>query len=264
MTPDQFHTEDAISKTGLDYIEKSPLDYWWRFLNPEREPHEKDKKTLFDEAFRSAVLTPLEFAKTYAKQPSVNRATKLGKHDYNNFIESVTQNGQIALTATDYDTIIKMRDAVLNHPATEIIFGEINGDPGDPKRFEEVNSGAIVKFCPHWIHRRGNKKIIVNLMSTKDAGRENFSKEALNMKLHKRAALQMDGMRLGMLFVMVENEAPYKLQVHILDDRSVDLGRAVYVRNCITYVKCLKSGIWPGLPEKIQLTSLPDWAFKSY
>lgn len=264
MTPEQFHTDNAISKTGLDYIDKSPLDYWWRFLNPEREAHVKDKKTVFDEAFRLSVVSPSEFAKTYARQPSVNRTTSLGKLDYSNFMSLVDKNGQIALNATEYDSIIKMRDAVLNHPTTKTIFGDNNGEPGEPKRFEDLNSGAIVKFCPHWIHRRGNKKLIVNLMSTKDAGRENFSKEAVNFKLHKRAALQMDGMGLNIVFVMVESEAPYKLQVHAFDDRSIDLGRAVYVKNCLTYVECLNTGKWPGLPEKIQPASLPDWAFKTY
>lgn len=262
MKPENYTTDKAISKTGLDFIEKSPLDYWWRFLNPEREPHVKDKKTIFDEAFRCSVLTPVIFATLYARQPAINRTTTYGKAEYANFLELVDKHGHIPLSSVDYDTIISMRDATLNHPTAKILFDQDNGWPGEPLRFEEVNSGAIVKFCPHWIHKQ---KLIVNLMSTSDAGKENFAKEALNFKLHKRAALQMDGMpKSGIVFVMVEKEAPFKLQVHALDDRSVDLGRATYVKNCLTYVECLKTGKWPGLPEKIQPASLPDWAFKNY
>jgi hypothetical protein len=49
-------------------------------------------------------------------------------------------------------------------------------------------------------------------MTTKDAGAANFAKEAANFKLHKRAALQMDGTGIRMfVFVMVEKEPPYKV-----------------------------------------------------
>jgi len=265
MTPEQYTSEDAISKTGLDYIEKSPLDYWWRFLNPEREAHVKDKDMLFEEAFRCSVLTPVEFSKLYVKQPPIKRTNNFGKAEYASLVATVESNGQILMSAASYETIVAMRDAVLSHPTTKLLFDNNNGYPGEPLRFEEANSGAIVKFCPHWVHIRTGKKLIVNLMSTENAGKEKFSKEAYDLKLHKRAALQMDGLvGSAMVFVMVERSAPYKLQVHSLDDRSIDLGRSVYVENCVTYMECLESGKWPGLPEKIQPASLPDWVFKNY
>lgn len=260
MITNLHEAEHAISKTGLDYIEISPLDYWWRFLNPEREPFVKDKNTIFDEALRMAVTMPSEFAKIYVKQPSIKRTTNYGKAEFAALVANVEAAGQILLSATDYDSIISIRDAILNHATTKILFSD--GAPGMPSRFEEPNSLVIVKFCPHWIHK---EQLIVNLMTTKDASAANFAKEAANFKLHKRAALQMDGTGIeNFVFVMVEKEAPYKIQVHALDERSVDFGRSTYLQNCATYAACLKDDKWPGLPEQIFPVSLPDWAFKNY
>jgi hypothetical protein len=262
MNVDIYENEHAISKTGLDYIEVSPLDYWWRFLNPERKPFVKDKDAIFDEALRMAVTRPIEFAKIYVSQPAINKRTNFGKAEFAALTSEVEKRGQVMLSSEDYGKIIDIRDGVLNHPTTKILFDYSNSRPGMPSRFEETNSTAIVKFCAHWIHK---EQLIVNLMTTKDASAVNFAKEAANLKLHKRAALQMDGEGIdAFAFVMVEKEAPYKIQVHVLDERSVNFGRATYLQNCATYAACLKEDKWPGLPEQILPVSLPDWAFKNY
>lgn len=256
-------TDNSITKTGLDYINRSPLDYWWRFINPDAEPFVKDKKTLFDDAFKCAVLRPKEFSLLYVRQPTIDRRTTYGKAEYESLMLAVAEKGQILLPSEDYDTIVRMTDAVWLHPSASRLFNPENGKPGEYTRFEDLNSGVVIRFTPDWISQQS---IIVNLLSTSDAGSENFSKEANSFKLHKRAAIQMDGIKPSVsVFVMVEKEAPYKLQVHCFDDRSIDLGRREYVQNCITYMECLQTGKWPGLPEKINMqASLPDWAFKNY
>lgn len=257
---DLYTAENVISKTGLDYIGISPLDYWWRYLNPEREPYVKSKDVIFDEALRMAIIDFPKFNMLYAKQPATDRRTSLGKMEYENFITSVEKNGYTPLTAVQHETIISMRETALNHPTAKIILSD--GKPGEPLRFEEINTGAIIGFCPHWIHK-GN--MIVNISSTEDAGAQNFAKEAANFKLHKKAALQLDGSGASVfVFLMIEKTAPFKLQVHFLDDRSIDLGRAQYVKNAQVYMECLASGKWPGLPEKIASVGLPEWAFKNY
>lgn len=258
-------TDNSISKTGLDFINRSPLDYWWRFINPDREPYTEDKKTAFEKAFRMSVTKPTDFNLLYARQPVINRTTSYGKAEYATFISLVESKGQIPLTAVEYDMIISMRDAVLENPLTKMLFYRATGTADESVRFTDINSEATVKFSSHWVHVHKGKKLIVNLASISDASSEGFSKEAFNSKLHKRAAIQMDGLKAsGMVFVMVEKEAPFKLQVHTLDSRSIDLGRAEYVRNCITYMECLRTDNWPGFPEKINETSLPEWAFKNY
>jgi len=257
---DLYTDTDAISKSGLDKIDSSPLDYWWHHLRPDREPYVPDEKKIFDDALRCAVLTPNIFASKYSKMPIFGRKTEQVKSEIAALNRAASSKNQILLPFEIFDLIKKMQEATLKHEVARTIFS--SGLVGMPNRFEEQNTGAIVKFLPHWITSSG---IVVNVMSTNNATEENFSKEAWNMRLDKKAALQMDGTDLGegFVFVNIENKAPFKIGIRYLGERSIRLGRDTYIRNCETYVECLKSGIWPGLPKTVTASELPNWAFKN-
>ncbi len=253
-----------ITKRGLDKIESSPLDFWWHFINP--NPPGIDDKTAkkihFDTALRCAILTPDVFNKTYVKMPTVNTRTNIGKAELENLNETVRNNQQILLLPSDHEAIMEMRKSVLKNPACIEIFKI--GTAENHIDFTEENTGVKIKFKSHWFDEKN--KIIVHVSSCTDASESQFSKDAFNFKNHKRVAIYMDGYSgeaNGFIFVNIENKAPYKLSVLTLDDRSVELGRETYIKNCHTYKQCVKSGVWPGLKPTIEPVSLPEWAFKN-
>lgn len=253
-----YELSEAISKTGLDKIDSSPLDYWWHFRREDRDPYTPDKQTIFDNALRMAVFNPSGFYSKYVRTPAINKSTNIGKSEFSALQKTADFNGQILLTLTDFDNIVKMQDAIMKHPTAKLLCGA--GQVGQAVRFHEGNTGAPVKFIPHWIHSGG---IIVNLMSTKDASLHNFQKEAYNFRHDKKAVIQMEGLQLdGMAFISIEPDPPFKIGLRFLDDRALNFGRETVVRNCATYLQCLESGIWKGFDEQIVRTSLPDWAFK--
>jgi len=257
MTQDYYTDNTAISKSGLDAINISPLDYWWRYLNPQREGYKEDKQTAFDKALRSAVLNPAEFSVKYVRKPVNASRSNIAKMEAESLVRAANERDQILIGASDFDLIQEMKAALLNHETFKILIEK--GEVGKDTRFTEENSGAVVKFRPHYISKG---RIIVNLMSTDDAGQDNFSKEAWDYKHHKRAAIQMDGAGLPMAFVSIEKKAPYKIGIHCMDARSISLGRDTYINNCRVYMGCLSSGKWPGLPTTINPVSLPEYAFK--
>lgn len=248
----------AISKSGLDKIDISPLDYWWKYLRPDREPYVADKQTLFDDALRCAVFEPKLFAHKYVKGPSNNKTTTIGKAEWLAIEKNAVIHGHLILSASDYDTVQKMKDAIMKHPTAQMLCGA--GTIGTPVVYEQPDTAAPVKFHPHFIHGGG---IIVNLMSTKDAALPNFQKEAGNFRHDKKAFIQMEGLKLdGMAFVNIENEPPYKIGIRHMDDRSLIFGRETVVRNCETFMQCSTSGIWYGLEEKVIPASLPEWMLR--
>lgn len=253
-----YHADKtAISKSGLDKIDSSPLDYWWHYLRPDREGYVKDKQTLFDDALRMAVFEPKLFAQKYVRMPELNMRTNIGKSEYASLNSTADKLGQLLLTASEFDTIRKMQSAIMEHKTTKMLCG--GGRIGVPVKYEH-ETGAQIKFVPHWIHGDG---IIVHLMSSKDASMENFRKEAWNFRHDKKAYIQMNGLNLdSMAFVIIEPEPPHKIGIYYLDDKSILYGRETVVRNCETYLSCLASNKWPGFSEKLESTSLPDWAFK--
>lgn len=262
--------KNKITKSGLDKIESSPLDYWWHYLNPNRPEYEADEKTIFDEAFRCAVLNPVEFARKYVDMPAINRRTNIGKAEVEALENTVAKNSQILLKpAKDYpdkyNTILKMKAEIDKHPLCNLIFAD--GTANELVQFEEEMSGALVSFRSHWVDNTNN--LIVHLSSTKDASEEQFAKDSVNFKNHKRAAIQLDGYaninqpKMAFLFVNVEREAPYKISCLFLDERSISAGRSIYLDNCALFMECVKSGKWPGFSEKAVPVSLPEWYFKN-
>jgi hypothetical protein len=249
----------TITRHGLDKIDSSPLDYWFHYLNPYKPEYVPDKNTLFDNAFRLAVFNFDKFKFLYSKIPKLNLKTNIGKAEFESLTEAANSTGKLLISDSDYNKIILMRNEILKHPTASKLCQEdkLNG------KFEhhEKQSDVIIKFTPHYVNPIG---VIVNLSSTDDACENNFQKEAWNFRHDKRAAIYMDGTGLNnMVFITVEKSEPFKVGVRYLDQRSIDLGRETYLKNCATYAECCKTGVWVGIDPKITESSLPEWAFKN-
>jgi hypothetical protein len=76
----------------------------------------------------------------------------------------------------------------------------------------------------------------------------------------------MDGARaLGLptehfIFVAVEKAAPYGVGVYTIRASDVEKGRESIRDDLETMAGCLKSGVWPCYPVRIQELDLPPWA----
>ena len=264
MTNEQYHSDTShISKSGLDKIESSPLDYWWHYLRPVRDPHKPTEAMNFGTAVHLAVLEPNEFDKTYVAMPTINKRTNVGKAEIQSLQAMCEVNNQVLIDPLDFDTVRRIRDAVFKHPTAKLLFQ--NGLAEQTFMFEEPNTGAKCKIRPDWLDQ--NSGLIVDLKTTEDASNAGFIKSATKYKYYKQAPFYYDGMeslgheRSGFVFVNVEKTEPFKIGIHYLDARSTQFGRDEYLRNCETYVKCLESGIWKGYDEKINEVSLPEWVF---
>ena len=264
MTNAEYHSDTShISKSGLDKIESSPLDYWWHYLRPDREPNKPTEAMIFGTALHLAVLEPNEFQETYVVMPSINKRTNVGKAEYISLRAMCDINGQVLIDPIDYDNVRRMRDAIFKHPTAKLLFQ--NGLAEQTYMFQEPNTGANVKIRPDWLCN--NSGLVVDLKTTEDATKGGFAKSAYNYKYYKQDPLYLDGLeisgneRAGFVFVNIEKTEPFKIGVHYLDNRSRQFGRDEYLRNCETYVECLQTGIWKGYEEKISEVSLPEWAF---
>lgn len=66
-TNEQYHASAGISKSMLDAIAISPLEYWDRYINPNPAPHDDDKDCFkVGDGTHKLVLEPGTFEHTYA------------------------------------------------------------------------------------------------------------------------------------------------------------------------------------------------------
>lgn len=64
---EEYHSGPGLSKSGLDAIQISPLEYWDRYLNPDPRPFEGDKDHFkVGDGTHKLILEPGTFEQTYA------------------------------------------------------------------------------------------------------------------------------------------------------------------------------------------------------
>lgn len=247
----------TITKHGLDKIDSSPLDYWFHYINPDKPDYTPSEKTLFDNALRLSVFNFDKFKFLYMVVPKIDKRSAIGKSEFASLVSLSEKSGKILIEKQDYNKIILMREEILKHQTAKNLCLEDRQNV--TSEYHEKQSGVVIKFKPHFVNPIG---VIVNLSSSKDISLHNFQKECWDFRNDKKAAIQMDGSGIdSMVFVTIEDEPPFKITVRYLDDRSVNLGRETYLRNCETYAECMESGIWIGPESKIVECSLPEWAF---
>lgn len=68
----------------------------------------------------------------------------------------------------------------------------------------------------------------------------------------------------SVIFIAVEKEPPYNVELYELDDEAIEAGRQEYLKDIETYKECLKTDTWHGYTteQKINILSLPAWALK--
>lgn len=110
LTNAEYRAADAISKSDIDLVNKSPdLLEWVR-----NAPAAPNDTADIGNAVHCALLEPDRFGSEYLRMPNFDKRTTAGKELAEAFEQSTQSN--IVLPATDYGMIIAMRDSVLAHP----------------------------------------------------------------------------------------------------------------------------------------------------
>ncbi|HEX7387839.1 MAG TPA: PD-(D/E)XK nuclease-like domain-containing protein [Castellaniella sp.] len=261
---DAYHADTtAISKTGLDLIERSPAHYYAEYLDPARPPREDDETTarLVGHLAHCAILEPAEFDKRYAVGPDVSRATKAWKE----FVASLPP-GVTAIKPDQRETAMRQAESV--HRLPDVREALDHGGPEVSAYWQDPTTGILCRCRPDWVHDAGPARaILVDVKTYSNATPHEFARQVARMRYHVQAAYYSDGFAkaafvdvLAFLFLAVETEYPYAASVTMLDDDAMEQGRAEYHRNLETYAQCLKSGQWPGYSTAVETVSLPRWA----
>jgi exodeoxyribonuclease VIII len=139
----------------------------------------------------------------------------------------------------------------------------------------ETEVGMIkVKFKPD--HVNDNKKIIVDLKTTKDASKEGFPKVAGDLSYHIQAAFYSDMMEkiagddlsYKFFFIAQEKKKPYAFNIFESSPQFISQGRFEYEMLLQLYKYCTENNTWPGYQVWCQNKygilelRLPAWAIK--
>jgi len=247
-----YHAHDSISKSGLDLIARSPAHFRYQ------EKREPTRAMVIGSALHAAVLEPDLFASQYMLLRNVTdrRASE--------YKQAVAVHGaDFVLTGKEADYVAGMQESVLQH-------NKLRGLLAEPGRAElsvitkDPVTGVAVRCRFDWLTDEG---VPVDLKTTVDARPDAFSRSVSNYRYHVQAAFYCDvwewetGEKLDrMVFAALEKAMPHAVQLYMLDDEAMAVGRKLYREALNTYAACLDSGHWPAYDEDVQLLNLPPWA----
>lgn len=293
QTNDEYHSGPGVSKSHLDAINAgSPLHYWQKYINPERERREPTPDMILGSAIHSAVLEPdlfpLEFitppkdaprrptrVQLEAKKPSGDTLLAIDwwkKFDKENADKTI-------ISVEDHKRCLAIRDRIHTHPEVAYLFQGGQAEQSfyaiddeeiiDPETGEVLDGGELIKCRFDYLHDSGD--LAVDLKSTGDASQDGFGKSVANFRYMLQPPWYFDVLRKhygecprAWAFVAVEKDPPYAIGVYWAEPDQIERGRIAARRDFARIIKYRRANQWPDYAALAGNTcppvKLPKWA----
>lgn len=160
------------------------------------------------------------------------------------------------LSQDDYDTTLRIRDAVWAHPAARQLL-EHRADREVSIVWQNAVAGELCKGrIDFTVPEFGT---LVDLKSTRNASRTEFMWSIVKYGYHRQGAMYLDGAHATQLgdfenycFIAFEKEPPNAVAVYRLDDQSLVEGNRQLEQLLITYAACRRANYWPAYSDEVE------------
>lgn len=239
-------------------IDESPKHYRFRL----DRPREATESMILGAAAHCAVFEPGRFDVEYVARPeSINRRTKQGKLDWENFCRDNAE--RTVLEAGDFEAAKAMRDAVMLNPKAAKLLE--SGKAEVSLVWDDEETGTRLRGRMDWLA----PVAICELKTTATPRPSSFERQAYDLGYHRQAAMYLDGYgtltgdEMALVYIIVENSPPHDVVVLPASDDYLLMGRHEY-RQALTYIKnCAKSNDWPGYDDgTLEPIGLPGWVMR--
>lgn len=235
-TNDQYHASPGISKSKLDALAISPLNYWDQHVNPDREPREYKHCFAVGDGTHKLVLEPGTFEKSFAvgfdksahptaldtaadmkaelaklhlmtsgtKPELAQRLVDEGDYPADQilmFLEKAHEKtiaGRTVMPAADYKHMLSMLRAIQkHHTAPNLLAGAYT----EQSFFVTDDDGLLRKCRTDAISNCGS--IVLDLKTTDDVSAAGFGRTIAQRRYHVQAAWYLD-----VLYLLYGRNAP--------------------------------------------------------
>ena len=246
MPAEKYHAVDALSKSMMSKILKSPAHYR-AALDEHQEP---TKSMQMGTAIHAAVLEPQLYSQVVAViPPDIDGRTKEGKQ------WKEQHKSRIHLTHAEDTDVQGVANSVRRHPFWDIIYLDHRIEASVFAQDEQT--GLALKARPDlWIEDH----TLVDVKTTDDATPEGFTRTIGSFGYHIQAAhyMAMTGAD-NFIFVAVERKAPYAIGIYKLDAEWLQAGENLRRKAISTLHECRALDSWPAYPTATQTLSCPKW-----
>jgi len=244
---DIYRAADGLSKHQLDNFAVSPSYYQWKLTKEWNPSRTMELGTL-------AHSQILEGHVDYVLGPSVDRRTKAGKDEWQEFCED--NLGKTIVTMDEYSQLTGAAAAV--RPLMERIRPvDIGANPDiyiETSMFWE-RSGLQCKGRPDLIGEVNGRLAIVDLKTTSDIQR--WDSKFFSLRYDVQAAWYAYGLQKVLeiketpefWFLVVDFESPHLCQFVLAGHEIMEQANAKIEHELDYFSACQESNDWPGLPQ---------------
>jgi hypothetical protein len=257
LSNDEYHALKAVSPSQIKVLGRSPLHYFDQFLAPDRKKKPPTPAMEVGTALHTAVLEPDLWSQTVAVPPhAFDRRTKAGKELAAEFEKEAA--GKIVLSPDDADRVRRMADAVHKHPAARFLL-ELPGRREASYVWSDPATGLECKTRPDW--HSEDRRLVVDVKTSKDASRVEFSKSIANFDYHVQAAWNQGALGAEQfLSLVIESERPFAVAVYPASGALIAAGQRRIEAAMTLLAECWANGVWPGYGDLVQEPiDLPGW-----
>ena len=248
-----YNSVDAVNKSTLWEMRKSPLHYWHLMHDTPREDTAAMK---FGRAAHAAILTPAAYKKDFAIMPNIDRRTKAGKEQYEEFCKQT--EGREIIGQDDALVIKQMTSVFRKTPAAAELLKTCR------KReralyWQDQETGVDCKGRIDAIR----DDCVIDYKTAANAETNAFKREALKYGYDLQAAMYMEAARANgydpknFYFIVQEKNPPYLINVIQAGEAFIDRGTWIMRELLKLYKKCRDTDTWPGYGENVLI--LNEW-----
>ncbi len=260
LTNDEYHAHPAISRSGINMMNKSMFHFWDAYLNEDKKKKVETPAMLFGSVLHTLVLEPELFTAKYFVADKPNQTSNKGKEEWK---EVKDKAGNLTIVSGSvFEKAEKMAARLILHKrANQII---CNGLYEQSIFWIDPETGIECKCRPDILR----KNMIGDLKTTADASYFAFQRSLNEYGYHIQCAMMREASRHVLpneindfIFICVENVEPYVPAIYPLAEDAIDLGERKFKEALVKYKKCLETNEWPGY--EIQEITLSSFAFAS-
>ena len=249
MTEREYNEIDAVRRSDLIKIRRSPMHYLWAKMNPE----ESTPAQSFGSAAHKFVLEGGEaFGREYAVAPEVDKRTKAGKEAWAAFVEE--NDGKGIVTAEEWAVIMQMKAALHDHPGAMAL---LSGEHEQTYVWTDEETGEKCKIRLDCLTEWEGRPTIVDYKTVNSCEDRAFESECRKFGYKIQTGMYTEGLAAatdyivdaGFIFVCQEKKAPYAVRIYRCDPGFIEQGNRQFHELLRVYHMCKESGSWPGYAD---------------
>jgi exodeoxyribonuclease VIII len=261
LSNENYHSDAAISRSGIKLFCESPYKYWANYLNPARFAKKTTDAMEFGSAFHTMILEPKLFKEQYlVMNEKVFKKDNPEQYEINKELEKEAEKTKKqVLSFADYCKLRDMRDALrADERASRLIEGAVFEHS---YFWEDPHAGLMVKARPDILRENA----IIDLKTCASADTHTYQKTMYLDGLHIQGAMVREGVKQltgvdipTVINICIEKTYPYQIGIKIIGQAALEAGHMKFKQALLDIKACLKENKWESYePEEVEL---PAWA----